>query len=123
MPLGYSLLFIGIENPNKGLATAWLNRLFLGYGGGVIPCLSTGATSIDDTTGTVVLMGVDITASSTVDSTGCSTTFWGLFCELTLPIEGYVIFGKDLSLLKCIQATQNNSCMKTNFIRENYEYL
>lgn len=65
---------------------AWLNRVFPECGGGVILCDGIGATDVDDTTGVVVLTGVEITASSTVDLTGYSTIFWGLFCELVLSI-------------------------------------
>lgn len=93
MPYGYSLLFIGIEKWNKGLATAGLKGELSGCGG-------ISATCIDDTTGAVVLTGVEMTASSTIDLTGFSTILWGLFYELELSMEGCITFGyKKLQFL------------------------
>lgn len=64
--------------------TIGLNKAFPDCGGGVTPYDGVGTTSVDYATRLVVLIGVDTTASSTVDLTGYSTIFWGLLCALLL---------------------------------------
>ena len=88
---------------------AGLNKTFPSCGEGVIPCYGTDANGIDNTIGAVILTEVEISTSSTVNPTGYSTTFLGLFYELVLSTGGHIIFGKDFPLLKRIQTAQNNS--------------
>lgn len=86
--------------------------------GEVIPYDGNNTTGIDDTTRAVVLTDVYTSTSSIVDLTGCSITFWGLFCALILSTKGRVIFGKDFPLLKCSKQSRSTNECKTSFIEK-----
>lgn len=77
-----------------------------GYGEGIASCVGVDIIGVDDATKAVILICVETIISPTVNSTSCSTIFWGLFCELKviLSVRGRVILGKAFPLLKSMHS-------------------